>query len=217
MTVYLKSIDDRLDLRLVRMELAHKRIVESRSRVKRVDRFALQEGLISSLWQTWCDACRSIVLNSAKGALTTSGVHVTSSYSPYTIDEIRFASMRFSRQEPVNPNRLTALRGDYLEPTWGDFSKLQLVIVGLDPTNSTQLLSSLGTYSSIRDLQTTRNACAHLGADSILEIRQLAPRYNNASFEHPSDVIFWRVPGLDVYSWRLWLLEIKNAIRSAVM
>ena len=216
MTLYLKNIDERLTLRLARMESAHERAVTNKSIQRRVDRFALQEGLVSALWQTWCDACRSVVLNSAKGAITKSGTHVTSQYSPYTFDEIRFASMQFSRNQSVNPNRLQTIAGDHLEPTWGDFNKLQLVIVGLNPTNCYHLLSSLGTSSSIRDLQKTRNACAHLGAESILNIRQLAPRYDNASFEHPSDVIFWRVPGINIYSWRLWLLEIANAIRTAV-
>ena len=216
MTVYLKNIDDRLSLRLARMKSAHQRIVGNRGSTRRVDRFALQEGLISTLWQTWCDACRSIVIGSAKGAVTASGVSVTSTYSSCTIDEIRFASMRYSRNESVNFNLLRPISDDYLEPTWGDFGKLQRVILGLNPTNCSQLLTCLGTASSIRQLQTTRNACAHLGAESIKSIRQLAPRYDNASFDHPSDVIFWLLPGTQVYSWRLWLSEIENAISSAI-
>ena len=184
--------------------------------MRRVDRFALQEGLVSALWQTWCHACRSIVLGSAKGAVTTSGIAVTSPFAICSIDEIRFACMQYSRLEPVSIDKLRPITGDHREPTWGDFKKLERVVRGLQPTNMQQLLSHLGTARSIGELHTTRNACAHISADRLRDIRHLSPRYDHAHYEHPSDVMFWRFPGTSVFSWNVWLEEIRSAIGSAV-
>lgn len=216
MSTPLKTLDDRLRLRLRRLEAAHERLVSVKGEMRRVDRFALQEGLVSSLWQGWCDACRSIVLSSVKGAVTASGAQVTSPFSARSIDEIRFAAMQYSRRQNVQTQRLHAIAGDHLEPTWGDFSKLERVIRGLQPTNTQQLLSHLGTALSIEELRTTRNACAHISADRLRDVRRLTPRYDDTRFEHPSDVMFWRLPGTGMFSWDVWLGEIRTAFGGAV-
>ena len=205
---------DKLRQRLHVLESAHRRLLLHRSNIRKIDRCSLQQGLVSALWQAWNDVSRSILLNSAKGAVSASGVVITSTFSQNTFDEIRFAAMRVSKNQSIGTPR--AITGDYQEPNWGDLKKVNRIILGLRPTNSNQLLSAFGSMNLVSDLQKTRNACAHISLDRIKEIYQLKTRYVGSRLFHPSDVIFWVDPNTNDFVWNVWIDEMKISVNAAV-
>ena len=210
----LSYFQDKLCQRLFVLESAHRRLLLRRAYIRKIDRFSLQQGLISALWQAWNDVSRSILLFSAKGAVSSGGVVITSAFSQYTFDEIRFAALRVSRNENIGTPR--AIAGDHLEPNWGDLNKANRIILGLRPTNSNQLLSAFGSMTLVSDLQKTRNACTHISLDRMREIYQLKTRYVGGRLLHPSDVIFWIDPITKDFAWNVWIDEMKICVNAAV-
>lgn len=204
----------KLERRTETLNSAFLRLSRNRKSLRKFDRFALQEGLISQLWQVWSDFSRSTALSSLKGTISATGVEINSEYSGYSISEIRFATMKAARQQPVGTCR--AIGGDHLDPTYGDLSKMNKIVSALMPSNSSQLLSAFGSAVLLPDLQTVRNACAHVSPDRINDIRSLQVRYDNTDFMHPSDTIFWVDPTTNDFSWHSWVDEMKLVANSAV-
>lgn len=193
---------------------AFERLAAIRGGLRKSDRFALQEGLVSHLWQSWSNFSRSVILNSLKGTTSVSGVVISSGYSARSIDEIRFAAMKAARNQ--SPGVLRPIGGDHLEPTWGDLSKFNSIVTQLNPSNDRQLLSAFGSAVLIPDLQTVRNACAHVSEQRIIDIRAIQVRYIQNHFLHPSDAIFWVDPITNDFSWLSWVDEMKLAATTAV-
>lgn len=173
----------------------------------RADRYALQEGLISHLWQYWNIFCRELVLASTQGALTKAGALTTSPYSANTEAEVAYVARKLSRRENIGTIR--ALSGSHLEPTWGDVAKLNLISAGIGSTNHYTLLTAFGVASSIQDLQLCRNACAHLNAENRIRVHSASVRYIQSGFTHPSDLMFWAVPSTRDFAWRAWIEEME--------
>jgi hypothetical protein len=213
MPIYLSAIRSRLLLRLHGLNNAFERHLVVRKLTFRTDRFAIQEGLISQLWQSWNLFCRDVVIASSQGALTTGGASTSSIYAHLSDSELAFVARKYSRREPVST---FAPLGKHLEPTWGDFSKLNLIISGLRSTNDSKLLTSFGVAVSINDLQLCRNACAHLNKDSVAKIGSSRVRYNETAFSHPSDFMFWIAPTTGDFVWRYWLEEMELISEFAV-
>src|SRR3546814_6163414 len=71
----------KLRSRLRVLDSAFERHLFVPSKTRRIDRFALQEGLISGLWQSWCAFCLSTVIGSARGTISGSGQNITSPYA----------------------------------------------------------------------------------------------------------------------------------------
>jgi hypothetical protein len=174
----------------------------------RSDRFAFQEGIVSQLWQYWCIFCRDLIIESAKGASTRSGLHTTSPYSTNSDLEIAYVAKQLSNK--VNITTIKALSGGHLEPTWGDINKLNLIVNGIGSTNNPTMASAFGAGTLLLDLQICRNACAHLNYDSIQRISLARARYNLTNFHHPSDVIFWIDPITNDFLWRSWVDEMDT-------
>jgi len=104
-----------------------------------------------------------------------------------------------------------------LEPTWGDLGKANEIVRELMPTNEQQLLTAFGAMNLVRDLQDVRNACAHISADRIQDMRNLRTRYDVTKLLHPSDAIFWIDPITKDYSWRSWVKEMKRFASLAIV
>lgn len=172
----------------------------------RTDKYALQEGLISNLWQAWCVFCREIVIASAIGALTKGGLATTSSYATRSEMEIAFVASKAASRRSVGIVR--PLVGKHLEPTWGDLTKINLIISALNCSNNSSLLSAFGAALLIDDLQLCRNTCAHLNSDTLSQLVSAKVRYNDTKFSHPSDVIFWVDPSSRDYLWKSWVDEM---------
>lgn len=204
----------KLDRRLSILENAHRRLFLRRHKIRKIDRFSAQVGLISTLWQVWNDASRSIILSSVQGAILADGSEVNSEFSNFSSGQIRFAAMKFARNEKVD--QLREIAGDHVEPAWGDLDKANRIVSQFRPTNSNQLLSAFGSMNLVRDLQITRNACAHISHDRVQDIYNLGVRYDGNRPLHPSDVIYLIDPNTDDFSWYSWTGEIRTFACNAV-
>jgi len=87
-------------------------------------------------------------------------------------------------------------------------AKLNLILSGISFSNQGQLLSAFGVALALVDLQTCRNASAHLNRETIATVRAARVRYQDTQFVHPSDVIFWIDPHTKDYVWKTWVDEI---------
>jgi hypothetical protein len=169
---------------------------------------------VSELWQTWASFSRSVIIWSLKGSTSGSGVRVTSAYSVYSYDEIRYIAMKAARNQPIGVPR--PIPGDHAEPNWGDLSKINRMVTALAPSNGQQLLRAFGSAILISDLQKIRNACAHISSERLSEIHSLRVRYSQNSFLHPSDSLFWVDPVSGDFSWNTWLDEMRLVATAAV-
>lgn len=168
------------------------------------DRFALQEGLVSALWQSWVNYCRELLLASAKGAETDGGILTSSRYAAYQFDEIAYVAM-----QAANGSNITRIRSipSRKEPTWGDLSKFLVIAQQLNPTNIGSIQQAYSSCDRLNDLQLCRNSSAHLSLDNIHAVRQARVRYQDTKFNHPSDLIHWVDPQTNDFVWRTWVNE----------
>lgn len=207
MPTTLDTLKSRFRRRLATLDSAFDRRVVSSTVSRRVDRSALQEGLVSSLWQTWCYFCRDLVITSTIGTKTSNGANTTSALAGRTEAEVAFAAMRLAHSRPIG--NIRPIAGDHLEPTWGNLNKLSLIVTGLAPSNKQEILTATGACVLLRDLQLCRNSSAHISKDSIRDIRSASVRYTSPKFEHPSDIIFWIDPDTQDYVWKTWIDEAE--------
>lgn len=176
---------------------------------RRVETFSKQEGLVSSLWQSWAFFCKSVILNSLAGATTATGGFATSPFAAIPLDELREHARRSACSQSLSPGK--TIKGDHLEPTWGDIRKATLVINSLQPSNAAAIQRGLGVLTFALDLQIVRNAAAHLSPDRIADIRNMQLKYAKTSFRHPTDALYWIEPTSNVAAWRVWIDEMRSA------
>ncbi|WP_404933716.1 hypothetical protein [Nitratireductor sp. L15S-10] len=181
---------------------------------RRVDRFSLQEGFVSAIWQTWCAFCRDLLICSTQGATTKNGQITQSPYSSLTMLEIAYLAKEFSHSR--NPKKVKPLSGSHLEHTWGDISKINIVANGLKCSNLQSILNAISLCNRITDLQLCRNASAHLSKDSLISVKKAKVRYSENKFEHPSDMIKWIDPSNNNFLWKSWIEEIEIAAEFAI-
>ncbi|MGN8152515.1 hypothetical protein ACTJK5_09600 [Agrobacterium sp. 22094] len=207
MPISFEHLRKKLLTRVTTLDKAFERHVLSPSATKAVDRFALQEGLVSALWQAWCEFCRGAIMGATRGANTTSGVAVNSpTYNGNSELEIAYVAQLLSQSKMVT--KIKSVKGRHQEPTWGDVGKVNLIVSGLAPTNSGTMLSGFGGVISLKDLQTCRNASAHVCSDTFAMVRAARVRYQDTDFKHPSDVMKWIDPATKDYLWRSWVEEM---------
>lgn len=209
----LANLEKRLFARLNTLDSAFNRSLFVRSSARRSDRSFLQEGLVSSLWQTWCWAVRTLIIQSVRGANTKQGGLTMSPYANLQENQLTYiASRRVKNQEIGTVKSL----GSHLEPTWGDLNKIGVIAMAYGLSNGSQLASALASPSSVVDLQTCRNACAHLNSDRLKDVTSAKTRYSETKFMHPSDMMFWVEPTSGDFLWRAWTGDIRLAYGLAV-
>lgn len=213
MPTSLEAIRDKLIARARTLDVAFERHALSPVCRMRTDRFALQEGLVSSLWQAWCSFCRETVIGSARGITTRSGV-ATSPFAGRAEMEIAYVAKEFAQRRKVVT--VKALSAIYLEPTWGDLSKINLIITGIGSSNQSYLASAFGIGMAILDLQLCRNASAHLNNGTMAAVTAARVKYSQTKFSHPSDIMFWIDPLTKDYLWKTWIEEIENISNLAI-
>ena len=206
MPVSLAKVRQKLKVRIRTIDHVFDRHVQSSILRQRGDRYAFQEGLISTLWQIWSSFCRSTLIASASGAVSGSGTCISSPFSHLSEQQITYVLKQLSIQQEVVNGR--TLSGMYLEPTWGDLNKLIEMAVGLNSTNSHELASAFSCGIVLRDLQLCRNASAHLNRDNIKRILSARVRYSQTEFSHPSDLMLWVDPASKDFVWKVWIEEI---------
>ena len=204
--VLLLKCKNDLDIRIKRLNYLFDREILPNKNKKRVYKNAICEGAISSLWQTWCFFCRSVVVNSIKGFTDDSGIQVTSPYSNLNEGQIISLSLKFCRGEKI-PANITSANG-WVDLAWGDPMKLNKIINGAGMTNKENLLSSFGAINHLRSLQVSRNACSHISKYTINQMSDLKVFYNGNYTMHPCDVMFWIDPDTEQYLWKSWIDEM---------
>lgn len=182
---------------------------------KRVDRYARNEGLISALWQLWNDFSRNAIIHSALGTTTASGMTTNSRFSNLSEGQLLSVCRAAASGQQI-PGNIRPLRGSHLEPTWGDARKIQLIVNCILPTNHLNLLSGFGIRTTSLDIQTVRNACAHISLDRINDIRSMQTKYSFTHYNHPSDVLFWIEPTTGNELWQVWVDELKASAAAVV-
>ena len=214
MTVSLETIQKKLSRRVRTVDSAFTRYVVTPSVKYRTEKYALQEGLISNLWQIWSNFCRDIILASTQGARTETGTITTSPYSTLSAMEIAFIAKKLALKQKIS--RISPLQGSYLEPTWGDSNKINLIISGLRCSNQGNLLTAFGVAARIEDLQMCRNACAHITSDMVKTVSKAIVRYKSNKIYHPSEIMLWTDPVTGDYLWKSWVDEIEFISDAAI-
>lgn len=214
MTISLDGLRDKLQRRLKVLDSGFDRHVLDPVAVRRADKFALQEGYVSALWQAWCSFCRELIIHSAQGARTRSGTTTTSPHSALGEMEIAYVAKRLSNGNPIN--RITPLAGSHQEHTWGDLSKVNVVATGIGCSNTHSILTGLSACIRVEDLQLCRNASAHISKSTLNQVKAAKVRYLENSFRHPSDMICWVDPSSSDFLWKTWILEIEVAAELSV-
>lgn len=214
MPISLESIQLKLQQRLRVLDSAFERQLIDQIAKYRVDKFAIQEGYISSLWQIWCKFSRDLFINSAQGAITQTGAVTTSPHAALGEMEIAFVAKKLSNRETIN--HIRPLQGSHQEHTWGDLSKMNLVATGIGCSNSPTILTALSACLRIEDLQLCRNASAHINNSTLQSVRASKVRYNDTKLRHPSDMIYWTDPTSNDFLWKSWIYEIELAAQFAI-
>lgn len=134
MPISLDSIRSKLNQRVSVLDSGFDRHLINPVVRRQIDKFALQEGYVSALWQAWCGFCRDLLIHSVRGGITRSGVFTTSPHSGLGEMEIAYVAKKLSRNEPINT--IKPLVGGHQEHTWCDLSKLNLIASGIGCSNS---------------------------------------------------------------------------------
>ena len=204
----LKAIHQKLTARVRTLDGAFDRQVVNATAIRMTDRIALQEGLVSSLWQSWNAFCRETLIGSAIGITDSAGIQISSPYIGRSEMEIAFIAKELSKRKHVR--NVIPLQGRHLEPTWGDLDKVNLIATGIASSNQHKLLSAFGLGLTLKDLQLCRNASAHINKDKINEVARARVRYSDTKFNHPSDMIFWVDPLTRDFVWKTWVDEMNS-------
>ncbi|MFC0587844.1 hypothetical protein ACFFF7_00290 [Novosphingobium aquiterrae] len=199
----------RLTIQVKTLNAGFTRHLGVKHKLRQLDKVALREGLISPLWQYWGQFVRSVLIDSAKGAIQDNGALTTCPYSIHTEEEIAFVCMQLAQKNPIN--LIKPIKGPHLEPTWGDVDKAILIASNLGVSNDAQILSGLAIPLSIRDLQTCRNATAHLGKATFSDLKSAKVRYSDTKLLHPTDAMMWSDPSTLGYLWDTWVDQILMA------
>lgn len=215
MPTSLNILRQKLLARMAILDKAFGRLTQEHSTLLKADRYALREGLISALWQSWSAFCRSTLLTSAAGGLDGGGNVIASPHAGRSEMELAFIARELAMRRPVGAIR--ALVGNHQEPTWGDLNKINLIASGFLTSNRNNLLSGFGVALRMQDLQMCRNACAHLSPDRFNDLKAAKVRYVTTNLTHPTDFVFWIDPLSGDPVWRSWLSEMSAVAGLAAM
>jgi hypothetical protein len=198
-----------------RLELVEERFHSFQaSRPSRLDhaQWMFLEGLSSATWQYWGNFCRSVVMDSALGTHTASGVAIPPCAGTWQ-EVSHIAICAANKKKPI----LGQINNDlHREPTWGDPSKLGKVINSLELGNKTTLASSFGAESSIPHLQTVRNAAAHRHVQNTEKVLSLSSYYLVSRLRHPVEALLWIEESSDNFAFLYWLEDMRILSELAV-
>ena len=154
----------------------------------------LLDGLLSRVWQTWCDFCRRCVIESCVGTTNANGTMIVGLPSAASEAHVSGAAIKAKKAQTGPfwgaPNAL--LRN---EPTWGDIDVLVKVLTRLSPNNSANMLAAFSSsHPSAKALQLIRNAAAHNHSQNMNEVLTLRSSYVVFPITHPIQALFWTEP-----------------------
>lgn len=189
-----------------RLEQVRQRGIYVESQIGKLEPWRIQyytEGLISDLWQDWCNFTRNVLMLSCQGCITRSGSPVLRRMTENSPCRIAYEAKQALTGDPVRKGKVLAAKRQ--EPTWGDKERLIDIVVGLKPANEPRLIMAFGVpRNGPKHLQLARNACAHKHNESIAALRSILIYYVSQPLRHPSEVV-WQMESQSktaaLYSW----------------
>ncbi len=175
----------------------------------------LLEGLLSRLWQGWCQFCRKCIVHSCMGATTVAGAAIPAIAGAADESYVSAAVIRARKSQLPNwQNTNTILRN---EPTWGDVDILSKIIPLLAPHNAGQMLAAFSVgHPTAKAIQTIRNGAAHDNAQTRAEILTLAPNYVAFPITHPTHAMFWTDPQTQNYLVLQAIEDLKGVALASI-
>ena len=83
------------------------------------------------------------------------------------------------------------------------------VVTSLAPANKNNLLTIYGSFTSLKDLQRLRNACAHKNVESMQDLQKLTSSYKFSKLKYATELA-WKPSILgSEYAVELWLYEMN--------
>lgn len=166
------------------------------------------EVLISDIWQNWCHFTRKLLFSSCRGTVARDGSIVLARSGDNTWKRLGYEAKQGVSQHNATPNGHLNFK-IRMEPTWGDMNCAIKIIVKLQPSNKSHLLTTYGSFSKLKDLQLIRNACAHKNIETINSIYPLASRYNFGVLKNATQVAWATASGSNDYAIEEWLFEMN--------
>lgn len=174
------------------------------------------EGLLSRVWQTWNDFCRSCVIESCVGTTNANGATIAGLANAANEAHVSGAAIiaKKTLSGPFWGTPNTLLR---YEPTWGDIDVLIKVLTRLRPTNSAIMLAAFSSsHPSAKALQLIRNAAAHNHVQNMNEVMTLRSSYITFPITHPVHALFWTEPKSKDFLVMHAINELKTAGITAI-
>lgn len=166
---------------------------------------------VIALHDLWANACRSIVLASAKGRCITRGGRRLG--RPMTLDP---------RESPIGYLRKHWTRaGKSMPITWEpDWFVPEVAIRAarlLNVGNSTEIMDGLGATVSAEPLRITRNVVAHSLPNTWERLRRLQEQLGISELSRPEVFVVLRSEhGVGTQFLYLWSYDLKNALMAAI-
>lgn len=164
--------------------------------------------VVFDIWQQWNNFCREIVLLSCCGTLTKSGRRVSKRVADNSWNRIAYEVKEYAGSRI--PGQFSKINYRRHEPTWGDINVLLKSLPRLNPSNLGDLINGFGvSLSGPKHLQIVRNACAHLNAESMDDVKRISISYVGKSIKHPVDIMWWVEPANRSDAIFCWISDLE--------
>lgn len=168
----------------------------------------LTEVLVSDIWQSWCRFSRELFLSSCRGCTARDGQIIPAIQGDKSWRRLGYRAKQASvlQNATAHGHLNFPLRK---EPTWGDLDVFLKVVAGIKPHNYQTLLSSYGSFTSIKHLQLVRNACAHKNFATMTDAATLSTAYNLGKLSFATDVVWKNTLNGREFAVEIWLFEMN--------
>jgi len=168
----------------------------------------LTEVLISDIWQSWCHFSRELFFNSCRGSTARNGEIIAPLSGDHSWERLAYIGKQASQNRNPTPNGHIsfAIRK---EPTWGDLDVFTKILSKVKPDNHQTLLTSYGSFSSLKHLQIVRNSCAHKNVETMAVISGLSSSYSFGKLGNSTDIAWKNSLDSGIYALELWLHEMN--------
>jgi hypothetical protein len=95
------------------------------------------------------------------------------------------------------------------EPTWGDLDVFIKIAQDVQLSNKNTLLTSFGSFSSLKNMQLVRNACAHKNVETISTLNGLSSSYSFSKLDFATDIVWSDDNNNGVFAIDIWLYEMN--------
>jgi len=168
----------------------------------------LTEVLLSDVWQSWCRFCRILYLTSCRGCTARDGSSITPINEDHSWRRLGYIASQRMRNRSVTPNGHLNFEMRK-EPTWGDLDVFIKIAQGVPLSNKNTLLSSFGSFSSLKSMQLVRNACAHKNVETISNLNGLSTSYSFSRLGFATDLVWSNCNSNGVFAIDVWIYEMN--------